>query len=80
MSYLVLIGVLPSGKEGAALSIAAFSTLFGRWGTVFVSVSICFFAFSTLLGWSYYGEQAVRYLFGGKDESSAGHSAYVNGP
>lgn len=59
-------GALSTGKDGAALSAAAFSTVFGRSGGAFVSLSIALFAFATLLGWSYYGECGVRYLAGGR--------------
>lgn len=55
----------PNGTlNGAALSSAAFTTVFGGFGGIFVSVSIILFAFSTLIGWSYYGERGVEYLFG----------------
>lgn len=49
---------------GAALTAAAFSTVFGALGRGFVALSLVLFAFSTLLGWSYYGEQAAEYLLG----------------
>lgn len=55
-----------SGLEGAALSVLAFSSVFGSFGGVFIALSITCFAFSTLLGWSYYGELSLRYLFGEK--------------
>ena len=42
----------------------AFSTVFGRFGGGFVAVSLALFAFSTLLGWSYYGQRAAAYLMG----------------
>ena len=51
---------------GAALAIEAFSTEFGIYAGVFISVCITFFAFSTLVGWSFYGEKAVEYLVGYK--------------
>ena len=57
-------GALFSGKDGAALSIAAFSGGLGKFGSVFVSLAITCFAFATILGWAYYGERAVEYLFG----------------
>jgi AGCS family alanine or glycine:cation symporter len=59
-------GAAAGGKDGAALSAAAFSTVFGRFGGILVSVSIALFAFATLLGWSYYGECGVRYLAGSR--------------
>ena len=49
---------------GAPLSAAAFSTVFGRWGGLFVAVCLLLFAFSSLLGWSYYGERGLEYLTG----------------
>ena len=51
---------------GAQLTAAAFSTVFGPLGGGFVAVSLVLFAFSTLLGWSYYGQRAVEYLFGAR--------------
>ena len=38
--------------------------MFGPPGGGFVAVSLVLFAFSTLLGWSYYGQRAAEYLFG----------------
>lgn len=52
--------------NGVPLTSAAFSTVFGRFGSTFISVSIMLFAFSTLIGWSYYGERSTAYLFGAK--------------
>ncbi len=49
---------------GVRLTAAAFSTVFGKLGEAFVSVSLVLFAFSTLLGWSFYGECGAEYLFG----------------
>lgn len=48
--------------DGAALSSAAFESGFPGFGQYFVSISIFFFAVSTLLGWSYYGEKSLEYL------------------
>lgn len=50
--------------KGAALTILAFSKGFGSFAGVFVSVGIVLFAFSTIIGWSYYGERCMEYLFG----------------
>ena len=60
----VLGSVDASGEyvTGAALTIMAFETVLGKWGGVFVSISIALFAFSTILGWEYHGEKAVEYL------------------
>ena len=49
---------------GAQLTAAAFSAALGPAGGWFVAVSLALFAFSTLLGWSYYGQRAAEYLFG----------------
>ena len=58
-------GVWTGGETGAALSARAFETgLPGLWGGLIVTVAIVTFAYSTLLGWSYYGETAAAYLFG----------------
>lgn len=56
---------LPSHlKSGVALTSAAFETVFGNFGGKFISIAVMLFALSTILGWSYYGERAVEYLFG----------------
>ena len=49
---------------GAALTIAAFETVFGKRGETFLAIAIVLFAFSSMLGWSYQGEVAFQYLFG----------------
>lgn len=48
--------------QGAALTRAAFAKI--PFGSVILTVGIITFAFSTILGWSYYGERAVEYLSG----------------
>jgi AGCS family alanine or glycine:cation symporter len=56
-----------SGLNGAALSARAFETgLPGRWGGIVVTGGITLFAFSTLIGWSYYGETGIVYLLGAR--------------
>ncbi len=57
-------GVLGSGQSGVALTQAAFITKFGGFGDVFVAVCLLFFAFSTIIGWHFFGEINVKYLFG----------------
>lgn len=47
---------------GAALTIAAFSTVFGDMGACFVSIGIALFAFATIIAWEYQGERAFEYL------------------
>lgn len=50
--------------SGAALTIAAFSTVLGKWGAYLVTIGIALFAFSTILGWEYHGEKAFEYILG----------------
>jgi AGCS family alanine or glycine:cation symporter len=57
---------IPSGKTGAELSQFAFSTLYGKGGDIFIAVCLFFFAFSTIIGWYFFGEANVKYLFGTK--------------
>lgn len=58
-------GTWTSGVTGAALTSNSFSTaLPGTWGGVVVAVSLVFFAYSTIIGWSYYGEKSLQYLLG----------------
>jgi AGCS family alanine or glycine:cation symporter len=62
---LVVTGAWASGKEGVEMTRLAFgSGLPGDWGGFIVSFGIIFFAYSTILGWSYYGEKCMEYLFG----------------
>ncbi len=62
---ILITGTWNSGKDAAELTEFAFSTgLPGTWGGLVVSVSLIFFAYSTILGWSYYGEKSIEYLAG----------------
>jgi AGCS family alanine or glycine:cation symporter len=64
---IIATGVWSSGATGAALAGSAFSTgLPGTWGNIVVTVSLVLFAYSTVVGWSYYGETGVVYLIGAK--------------
>jgi AGCS family alanine or glycine:cation symporter len=64
---IIATGVWDSGATGAALAGAAFSTgLPGTWGNIVVTVSLALFAYSTVVGWSYYGETGIVYLLGTK--------------
>jgi AGCS family alanine or glycine:cation symporter len=64
---IIATGVWSSGANGAALAGAAFSTgLPGTWGNIVVTVSLVLFAYSTVVGWSYYGETGIVYLLGPK--------------
>lgn len=59
-------GALESGKNGTALTQAAFMKGFGTFGIVFVAVCLLFFAFSTILGWHFFGLINAKYLSGDK--------------
>lgn len=62
---LILTGTWDSGKNGAELTSFAFSHgLPGQWGNIIVAVGLILFAYSTILGWSYYGEKSIEYLLG----------------
>ena len=70
---LLVSGVLDgaaygSFTEDAGLALAgkAFASVFGRFGNMFVAFAVTFFAFSSILGWSFYGMRAWEYLFGKK--------------
>ena len=54
------------GLEGAPQTQAAFSTVFGSVGSIALTLCLVLFAFTTILGWSYYGERCFEFLFGTK--------------
>ncbi|UCF62863.1 MAG: sodium:alanine symporter family protein [bacterium] len=64
---LILTNSWDIGKTGAELTSIAFSKgLPGNWGNSIVAIGLILFAYSTMLGWSYYGEKSVEYLMGEK--------------
>ncbi len=60
---IVVSGEWQTGASGAALSAASFDALVGG-GDIIVAVGLTVFAFTTMLGWSYYGERCTVYFFG----------------
>ena len=68
LTGLVLItsGLIPDGLTGTALTQAAFSQAFGQFGQVFIAICMLFFAFSTILGWYFFGEVNFKALFGAR--------------
>lgn len=54
----------PPVLSGAPLTAAAFGCVLGKGGEAVVALSLLLFAFSSLLGWSYYGQQSLRFLVG----------------
>ena len=68
LTGLVLItsGLIPDGLTGTALTQAAFSQAFGGFGPVFIAICMFFFAFSTIIGWYFFGQSNFKSLFGEK--------------
>ena len=59
-------GAVAAGTDDATLVAESFGNFFGPFGTVFVSVALLLFAFTTVVGWSHYGSKSFEYLFGTK--------------
>lgn len=64
LSILVTGQWTVEGLQGAPLTQAAFATLLGSPGALALTFSLVLFAFTTILGWSYYGERCFEFLFG----------------
>lgn len=68
MTALIIL-ISPYWQEGVGageLTLQSFTYHLGSFGGVIVTIATVLFAFSTILGWSYYGERAFEYIFGGK--------------
>jgi AGCS family alanine or glycine:cation symporter len=61
---IVITGAWTGGKNGAALSAAAYASGLPGFGSFIVTFGLIVFAFTTILGWSYYGERCAEFLFG----------------
>lgn len=70
MTALVILcsgtGVVYGQAAGADLTISGFTATYGGWVTVFTAISLCCFAFSTIIGWGLYGSRCVEFVFGNK--------------
>ena len=68
LTALVIVssGALATGKTAAPLAQEAFTRAFGSFGSTFIAICMLFFAFSTIIGWYFFGESNVRALFGKK--------------
>lgn len=68
LTALVILtsGVLGTGVPDSLLAQAAFSHTYGQFGQAFVALCMLFFAFSTIIGWYFFGEVNVKALFGKK--------------
>lgn len=61
---IITTGVWKLGETGASLSSAAFELALPGVGSYIVTLGLSIFAFTTILGWSFYSEKCVEYLFG----------------
>lgn len=68
LTALVILStnVLGSGLTGSELAQSAFDAGFGSFGKIFIAICMLFFAFTTIVGWYYFGEVNVQSLFGKK--------------
>jgi AGCS family alanine or glycine:cation symporter len=65
---IITSGAWTTGESGAALTSAAFEITLPGAGGYLVAASLAVFAFTTILGWAYYGEKCCEYLVGAKSE------------
>ncbi len=63
---ILVTGVLDYQTTGIELTQHAYTAAFGSFGMAFVAICLFFFAFSTIIGWYFFGEQNVRFLFKGR--------------
>lgn len=61
---IVSSGVWTGGESGATLTSQAFATALPSFGNHLVAIALAIFAFTTIIGWSFYGERCVEFLFG----------------
>jgi len=61
---IITSGAWTSGETGAALTSLAFESGLPGFGNYIVAISLAIFAFTTILGWSFYGERCIEFLFG----------------
>lgn len=68
LTALVILstGVVGNGLTGSELAQSAFDAGFGSFGKIFIAICMLFFAFTTIVGWYYFGEVNVRFLLGEK--------------
>lgn len=68
LTALVILStdVVGSGLTGSELAQSAFDVGFGSFGKSFIAICMLFFAFTTIIGWYYFGEVNVRHMFGEK--------------
>ena len=59
-------GVTYGQAAGAELTISGFTVTYGGWVSIFTAISLCCFAFSTIIGWGLYGSRCIEFIFGNK--------------
>lgn len=60
------LNIFAGELTGAALAQAGFATVYNNFGNIFVAIALLFFAFSTIIGWYFFGAANWKYLFGAK--------------
>ena len=63
---IIVSGVWTGPTNGAEMTQAAFATTYGSLAPFILTISLTLFAFTTIIGWNYYGERCWKYLFGTK--------------
>lgn len=63
---ILVTGAHMSGQEGPMVTMEGFRIAFGDLGGKFLAVSLMFFAFTTIVGWYYFGEANIKFLFKNK--------------
>ncbi|MEG1798709.1 MAG: sodium:alanine symporter family protein [Synergistaceae bacterium] len=63
---IFVTGAIDGHTSGITLTQKAFTIGLGSWGLPFIAICMFFFAFSTIIGWYFFGEQNIKYLFGQK--------------
>ena len=61
---ILVTGVWSGDLNGVALTQSAFSTVFSHFGPALLTIFLVLVAFTTILGWNYYGERCFEFLFG----------------
>lgn len=61
---ILVTGVWNGHLDGVALTQSAFSTVLSDLGPSLLTIFLVLFAFTTILGWNYYGERCFEFLFG----------------
>lgn len=63
---LIVTGAWSGEFNGAAMTQQAFVSVYGNMGSLLLMIGLSLFAFTTILGWNYYGERCIEYLLGVK--------------